>query len=294
MRILILGGDGMLGHQLFLHLRENHEVKVTLKKNLSLYSNIDLFDYENSYFGVDALNHFDLIKIFSDFMPEIVINAIGIIKQRCASDNVYLSLQINSLLPHRLLVLCKLIKSKLIHFSTDCVFSGLKGNYTEEDLPDAQDVYGRTKILGEVVEGNCLTLRVSIVGLELFNKRSLIEWFLQQRGEISGFANAIYTGISNIEIARIIEHILVFYPKLCGLFHIASEKISKYDLLCRLYKALNKKNIKIRSNDKMFCDRSLVDKKFHDIVDYKILGWNDMLSELAMLIKKRDDIIKYR
>ncbi len=290
MRILILGGDGMLGHQLLISFKDKHEVKVTLRNNVLFYQNITLFSDKNSYFGVNILDDDSLLQILADFKPEVVINAVGVIKQRDLAKQIIPSLQINALFPHRLAMLCKLMSSRLISISTDCVFSGKKGNYTEDDLPDAEDIYGRTKLLGEVGYDGCLTLRSSIIGLEFFHKKSLIEWFLQQKGTIKGFSKVIYTGVTTMEMARIIEYILNTAPSLSGIFQVASKPISKYELLSLLVKKLNKTDVKIVVDDTMDCDRSLVGTKFTTCTNYRIPSWDAMLDELALIIKENKTI----
>src|SRR5262249_41426173 len=151
-----------------------------------------------------------------------------------------LAIQINSLFPHQLRDLCEDLGARLIHFSTDCVFSGHTGNYRESDVPDATDVYGRSKLLGEVTEAPGLTLRTSIIGLELSHHASLIEWFLAQRGAIKGFRRAIYTGITTTEMGRLIDRVLQRHSDLHGVWHVASASITKYDLLVKLARALGR------------------------------------------------------
>jgi dTDP-4-dehydrorhamnose reductase len=198
MRILILGGDGMLGHQLLIAYQQRHDVRVTLRRDLNDYTSYGLFNTENSYTGIDVRNNDRLVEVFSEFHPEAVINAVGIIKQRAEAIDAIPSLEINALLPHRLAVLCKATGSRLVQMSTDCVFSGKKGNYIETDESDAQDLYGKTKYLGELHENHCLTLRTSIIGLELSRRKSLVEWFLAQRGTIKGYKKAIFSGFTTI------------------------------------------------------------------------------------------------
>ena len=186
MRILILGGDGMLGHQLLKYLRLRHNVKVTLRQSLTAYGQYGLFDIENSFSGIDVRSLERLIEVMADFRPEAVINAVGIVKQRPDAKEIIPSLEINALLPHRLAVLCKGIGARLIHLSTDCIFSGGKGSYLESDPSDAEDLYGKTKYLGEVHEANNLTLRTSIIGRELSRHTSLLDWFLAQTDTVKG------------------------------------------------------------------------------------------------------------
>ena len=186
MRLLILGGDGMLGHQLLKSLAPRHEVRVTLRQDMEAYAAYQLFDNANSYTGIDVRSLERLAEVLADFRPEAVINAVGIVKQRPTAKESIPSLEINSLLPHRLAVLCKAIGARLIHLSTDCIFSGKKGNYQESDPSDAEDLYGKTKFLGETQENHCLTLRTSIIGRELSRNKSLLEWFLAQRRHNQG------------------------------------------------------------------------------------------------------------
>ncbi len=187
MRILILGGDGMLGHQLFKQLKSNHDVRVTLRQDLAVYNKFMLFGRENTYTGIDIRSPIKLAGVLTDFHPDAVINAIGIVKQLKEANESIPSIEINALFPHRLALLCKDISARMIHLSTDCVFSGKKGNYVESDFSDADDLYGKTKFLGEVTDSHCLTLRTSMIGLELFRKKSLIEWFLAQKGTVNGY-----------------------------------------------------------------------------------------------------------
>lgn len=286
MRILILGGDGMLGHRLFVHLKDRHQVKVTLRRELDAYAAYGLFNPEDAYTGVEAGNRDRLLEVVADFHPEAVVNAVGIVKQRNEAKEVIPSLEINSLLPHRLAGLCKAAGARLVHMSTDCVFSGRKGDYTESDTSDAMDLYGRTKFLGEVAEPHCVTLRTSIIGLELGRKGSLIEWFLAQEGEIRGFTRAIYSGLTTAEMSRVIERVLVEHPSISGVWQVASEPISKYDLLQRLAGILEK-DIRIVPDDSVAIDRSLSAVAFQEATGYYAPGWDEMLKELAAEINRR-------
>lgn len=287
MRILILGGDGMLGHRLLLHLQERHETKVTLRRGLPEYGQYGLFTPENSYTGVEARDVERLLEVFGDFRPEALVNCVGIIKQRGEAKEAIPSIEINALLPHRLAVACKAIGARLVHLSTDCVFSGRKGDYTLEDVPDAEDLYGRTKLLGEVGEEPAVTLRTSIIGLELARKGSLIEWFLAQRGEIRGFTEAIYTGLTTAEMSRVIEKVLVEHPDLSGVWQVASEKIDKYDLLSRFSRELGRDDVSVTPDASVKIDRSLSGLEFAKATGYDPPGWDAMLAELALEVQAR-------
>lgn len=287
MRILILGGDGMLGHQLLKFLQPNHEVRVTLRTALSNYAEFEIFNGQNSFDQVELPCLERLTALLNDFQPQVLINAVGIIKQRDAAKAVIPSIEINALLPHCLKELCLAKGIRFIHFSTDCVFSGERGNYKENDFADARDLYGRTKYLGEVVNGHCITLRTSIIGLELSRKKSLIEWFLSQEGEIKGFTKAIFSGLTTLEICRVIETLLVLQPQLSGLYQVSAEPVSKYRLLKNLSKKLGK-NIRIVPDDGFICDRSLCSEKFMKDTGWTPPSWDRMLTELAAQIKLRD------
>lgn len=279
MRILILGGDGMLGHQLFQHLLPKHEVKVTLRQDLSVYCRYGLFEKTNAYAGIDIRSLDRITEVLGDFKPDAVINAVGIVKQRSDAREIIPSLEINALLPHRLAILCKVMGARLIHLSTDCIFSGEKGNYQEKDLSDAQDLYGKTKYLGEVQESNSLTLRTSIIGRELSRHTSLLEWFLGQTGMVRGFTNAIYTGFTTLEMSRIIELMLCKFPSASGVYQVSSDPISKYELLL-LFKEILEHKIEIIPDDAFRCDRSLDSSRFRKEFNYTPPTWRIMIEEL--------------
>jgi dTDP-4-dehydrorhamnose reductase len=290
MRILILGGDGMLGHRLLMRLQQEHDVRVTLRRELAdyyCYAQHGLFTAENSYTGVEVRDMTRLLEVMADFHPEAVVNAVGIVKQRGAAKEAIPSLEINSLVPHHLAVLCRAAGARLVHMSTDCVFSGRRGNYTEEDVADAEDLYGRTKLLGEVAEPGCVTLRTSIIGLELSRKTGLIEWFLAQRGEIRGFTKAVYTGLSTAEMSRVIERVLLEHRDLSGVWQVASAPISKYDLLVRFSEVLGRRDIEIIPDDAVKIDRSLVPIAFEKATGYSAPGWDEMLEELGAEVRQR-------
>lgn len=279
MRILILGGDGMLGHRLLTHLRPRHEVKVTLRQDLPAYDFTGLFTRENAYSGIDIRSLESLVEVLADFRPEVLINAVGIVKQRADAKESIPSLEINALLPHRLSLLCKGIGARLIHMSTDCVFSGKKGSYRETDPSDAEDLYGKTKYLGEVHDGNCLTLRTSIIGRELSRRKSLLEWFLAQHGPVHGFTRAIFTGFTTLEMSRIIEKMIVDHPEAQGVYQVSSDPISKYELLLLFREKLGH-DIEIIPDDSFACDRSLDSSRFRGEFSYVPPTWPEMIQEL--------------
>src|SRR2546428_413494 len=187
MRILILGGSGMLGHTLLETLAPRHDVRAALRSGLENYRRWPLFHAGNSFAGVDVRAPENLAPVLRQFSPQAVVNCVGLVKQRDASSGILENLEINAVAPHRIAKLCRDAEARLIHVSTDCVFSGRRGMYTEGDLADAEDLYGRTKYLGEPKEPHCLTLRTSFVGRELSTKAGLLEWFLAQAGPVKGY-----------------------------------------------------------------------------------------------------------
>lgn len=284
MRILILGGDGMLGHRLLLHLRQRHDVRVTLRGPLADYARHGLFHASNAFDGVDVRIPERIERVVAQFHPEALINATGIVKQRAESKESIVSIEVNALLPHRLAMLCSERGIRLVHMSTDCVFSGKTGNYREEDFPDADDLYGRSKLLGELHEAPCLTLRTSIIGRELSRKTGLLEWFLAQSGSIKGFRNAIFSGFTTNEMARIIERVLTDFPSAHGVYQISSAPISKYELLSLIKSKLGVVT-EILPDDAFLCNRSLESIRFRREFGYTPPSWETMIDELAASMK---------
>lgn len=281
MRVLILGGDGMLGYQIFRHFKERHDVRVTLRLGREAYEAHRLFEERTAFYGIDARQVDGLLQVIADFRPEAVVNAIGIVKQRSEAKEVIPSLEINSLLPHRLALVCRTVGARLVHLSTDCVFSGRKGNYCETDFSDADDLYGRTKFLGEVSESHCLTLRTSMIGPELSRKTGLLEWFLAQRGQtVKGFTKAIFTGFPTSELARIVERVLVDVPTVHGVYHVAAQPISKYDLLTLIRDRLHLP-ITVERDSTFESDRSLDASRFHRDTGYSPPTWEVMIDDMA-------------
>jgi dTDP-4-dehydrorhamnose reductase len=280
MKILVLGGDGMLGHQLFRSLRSRHEVRVTLRRGLAAYTGFELFNPQNAYPEIDVRSMDRLIEVFAHWRPEAVVNAVGIVKQRPTAKELIPSIEINALFPHKLAELCKALGARMIHVSTDCVFRGRKGHYQEDDPSDAEDLYGRTKYLGEVSESHCVTIRTSIIGTELSRKQGLLEWFLAQKGTVYGFKNAIFSGFTTLELSRIIEKILMRHPEKSGLYHVSSNPISKHDLLI-LIKGKLKLNIEIIPTEEPRLDRSLDSRRFSKEFNYTPPTWEEMIEELS-------------
>jgi len=283
MKILILGGSGMLGHRLWINLRKEHEVWVTVRSNSgSDFPDVPEFPQHYVRPMVDALNFDQVIRAMASIQPDLVINCIGLIKQlgHVARDPLF-SISLNAMFPHRLSMVCRTSKVRLIHISTDCVFSGKKGSYLESDQSDAEDLYGRTKFLGEVAyPPHCITLRTSIIGHELKTRLGLIEWFLAQTGTIRGYTRAIFTGFTTDELSRVIMQRVIPNPDLTGLYHVSTDPISKYDLLCHARKAY-KKDIEIVPDVDFMMDRSLDSTRFRQATGYQPPSWPEMIDEMA-------------
>jgi dTDP-4-dehydrorhamnose reductase len=281
MKVLTLGGGGMLGHKLYQVFNERFDAWTTLRAGLKRYERFNLFAPDKTIEGVDAMDFDTVIWAFAKAKPDVVVNAIGVIKQLKEAKDPITSLTINSLFPHKLALLCQSAGVRLISLSTDCVFNGRKGNYTEDDITDAEDLYGRTKFLGEVAGEGCLTLRTSIIGRELETSHSLVEWFLSNRGgRVRGFTKAIYTGFPTITMARIIADIIEKHPELNGLYHVASDPINKHDLLCLIRDAY-KVDVEIEPFDDFVLDRSLDSSKFQEATGFVAPEWSDLVREMV-------------
>ena len=281
MRLLILGGSGMLGHQLWRGLHAQHDTWVTLRRPVADFAVHNLFDEAKAIQFDDITDDTALERTLGRAKPEAVINCVGLIKQRDEASDEALTLRVNAEFPHRLAKRCGEAGARLIHFSTDCIFAGTKGNYTESDPSDAADLYGQSKHQGEVADAHSVTLRTSVIGHELGTNLALLDWFLSQRGQaISGFTKAIYSGFTTLEMSRIVDRILTQHPALSGVWHVASEPISKFALLQLCREKLGWEGV-IEPNDEFVCDRSLNADRFNQATGYTPPSWEAMISELA-------------
>jgi len=295
MKILILGSSGMVGNMLVQELSLKFNIAIlqrekSSEKLLNFYKRF--LSIENVY-QIDSINNVGLLKKNIDnIKPTVIINCVGVIKQRVESENLVNMININSLLPHILDQICAKREIKLIHLSTDCVFSGVKGDYLETDKPDPVDYYGQTKLLGEIPFSNALTIRTSFIGPELFNKKSLFEWILSQKGnEIEGYKNAIYSGLTTLEFARIMSIILYNFIELDGVVHISSSPITKYDLIKMINNTFDL-NIDIKANYSFKCNRSLNCNEFYNKTKINVKSWNEMIIDLNEKIN-RDSVEKF-
>ncbi|MCG2812699.1 MAG: SDR family oxidoreductase [Candidatus Aminicenantes bacterium] len=282
--LLVLGGEGMLGHKVFQSLSDRYPgTKCTIFGSLKdpLYVANPLFNEKNTIEKVDAMDLHFLSKLLEKEKPDSMINCIGIVKQRDEGKMAIPSITINSLLPHLLAKWAETWGGRLIHFSTDCVFSGKKGNYSEDDSSDAEDLYGKSKFLGEVATQNALTLRTSIIGRELSHFQSLLEWFLAQKDKkVKGFKKVIYSGVTTNHIAELVGTIISEHPGLTGLYQITAPSITKYDLLVRIREAY-KLDVEIVPENNEISDRSMIGDHFRKATGYKEPSWDELIDQLA-------------
>jgi len=276
--ILIFGVTGMLGNTLFRSLSKNSSLNVfgtqREKDGLQFFDEIL---QRKIIRNVQATNANSVQSAFEIAKPDIVMNCIGVIKQLSASSEVLKTVPINTLFPHVLAETCSQKKCRLVLISTDCVFSGTKGRYIETDFPDCYDVYGRSKLLGEIHDSDkVLTLRTSIIGHEIFSNKSLVDWFLSQVHQVRGFTKAIYSGLPTAELARVIEKFVIPNDSLHGLYHVASDPINKYELL-KIVARIYNKQIEIQPSEGLVIDRSLVAKKFSTDTGYEPPSWETLI-----------------
>lgn len=268
MKILVLGSNGMIGNTIFSYLSKVNGFEVYgSEKRKSIQKNILV---------LNTLNQNDLKYFFHRNFFDVVINCIGITKHRSEIEYPDYVISLNSLLPWKLNNFSKKYNFRLIQISTDCVFSGKKGNYNENDISDASDIYGKSKSLGEIInEKKCVTIRTSTIGHEVIYKNGLLEWFLSQK-ECKGYANAIFSGFPTIVLAQIIHKYIIPNQNLFGLYHIGSNSISKYDLLKKI-NFLYKKKINLIFDDTVVINRSLNSEKFKLVTGYNPPEWNELL-----------------
>lgn len=280
MRILILGVTGMLGNAMFRFLSgtPSHEVYGSARSaSAQQFFNADL--RRKIICGVDVENHDSLVRILGEVKPEVVVNCIGLVKQIANVEDPLHAIPINAILPHRLAALCRVGGARLVHISTDCVFTGKKGGYLETDFPDADDLYGRSKLLGEVDYPNAITLRTSIIGHELAGNRSLIGWFLAQQGLVKGYSGVVFSGLPTVEISRVLRDFVLPRRDLKGVYHVAASPINKYELLT-LVAAIYGKTVKIVPDQKLIIDRSLNADRFRQATGYVAPPWNELIKRM--------------
>lgn len=280
MKVLVIGASGMLGSTVLRVLSEKNvwEVFGTVRdKNMKRFFPASIAERLRA--GVDVEQQDSLVKILEQIRPNVVVNCAGLTKQKPEAEDPLVALPINTLMPHRLARLCKLIDARLIHVSTDCVFSGEKGRYVEEDYADARDVYGKSKALGEVGYPHTITLRTSIIGHELQSKYSLLEWFLSQEGRCKGYTRAIFSGLPTVVFAQVIRDVVMPHTELFGLYHIAAKPIAKFDLL-QLIADVYGKTIDIVPDGTLVIDRSLKATRFQLATGYIAPEWPELIKTM--------------
>jgi dTDP-4-dehydrorhamnose reductase len=276
-RVLVLGAGGMLGHAAlrFFAASKGFEVFGSVR-SAGMLRALDPSLHECIVTGIDVENVDSLARALDRVRPQLVINAIGLVKQLTEADDPLQAIPINALLPHRLARLCALVGARLVHVSTDCVFAGTRGGYREDDPADAQDLYGRSKHLGEVDYPHAMTLRTSIIGPELGGAHGLVGWFLAQSGSVRGFTRAVFSGLPTVELARVIRDHVLPHPELHGLHHVSAAPIAKYELL-QLVAQTYGKAIEITPDDRLVIDRSLDSTRFRQLTGYQPPDWPELV-----------------
>lgn len=280
MRTLILGSNGMIGHAIYKVLNKSEKVEVFGTYNKTFDQNI--LSKNNSFIKLSLNCESDLdyfTKIIKRINPNVIINCIGVIKHKQSEYSTKDIIFLNSLLPHILSDISTQLKTRLIHISTDCIFSGKDGGYTEEDVSDTYDIYGKSKSLGEITNNEHLTIRTSTIGHEIIGKHGLLEWFLDQKNECFGYSKAYFSGLTNIELANIIMNNILPNTKLKGLYHVGGNKIDKYTLLKLISKIYNKKII-IKKNNEFILNRSFLSDKFYKDTKYQVKKWESLILDL--------------
>lgn len=283
-KIVVLGGAGMLGHKMFQKLGERFpDTFCTLRENPAMepFRRVELLQKPNVILGVDVADTARLRGSLAEVRPDYVVNCVGIIKQRDEAKSAIPSISINALLPHQLAALAGQWGGRVIHFSTDCVFSGKRGSYTESDDSDAEDLYGKSKFLGEVAGENGLTLRTSIIGREIVEHRSLLDWFLSQNHKtVRGYRRVIYAGVTTNFMADVVTNVIENHPTLHGLYQVVSNPISKLDLLSLIRDAY-RLDIQIEPENDTVSDRSMKGDKLRSAIGYECPPWTELVRQLA-------------
>jgi dTDP-4-dehydrorhamnose reductase len=279
-RVLVLGASGMLGNAVLRLFAgsEGFDARGTVRSSASAR----LLPQElrgRLEAGVDVENPDSLAGVLARVRPQVVINCVGVVKQLAEADDPLAAIPINALLPHRLARLCAVADARLVHVSTDCVFSGTRGMYTEADFPDANDLYGRSKYLGEVDYPHAVTVRTSIIGHELAGAHGLVGWFLSQSGPVRGFRRAVFSGLPTVELARVIRDHVLPRPELRGVHHVSAEPINKYELLKLVAEAYGK-SIEIQPDDRLVIDRSLDSRRLRELTGYAPRSWPELVRSM--------------
>ncbi|WP_018500172.1 dTDP-4-dehydrorhamnose reductase family protein [Parafrankia discariae] len=285
MRVLVLGGDGMLGGELVRWLVRDHDVTATVRATAPSCPP----PADRVFTGVDVRRRDTMVDVFVAARPDAVVNAVSLAGRHAQAGGELPAIEVNALFPHRLARLCRAAGARLVHVSTDRVFSGRLGDYHEEDVPDPVDVHGMTRLLGEVREPGTLTLRTSVVGLAAAPVASgLVERFLAAKGEVPGPRRVVHSALTTAEFARFVHLVLVGHPDLTGIWHLGSEPISQFDLLTMLAERLGRRDVRITPSDGEVRNRALSARRLRSVTGYRPPGWPVLVDELATAIERRD------
>jgi dTDP-4-dehydrorhamnose reductase len=278
--VLVLGVSGMLGNAVLRLFATSPGFTVFgSMRSAALLSRLPAAVRSQVITGVDVENADSLMRLFATVRPQVVVNCVGLVKQLAEADDPLLALPINALLPHRLARLCEVAGARLVHVSTDCVYSGERGGYVESDLPDARDLYGRSKLLGEVDYPTAVTLRTSIIGHELGSAHGLVGWFLAQTQRVKGYRRAVFSGLPTDELARVIRDHVLPRPALRGTYHVSAEPIDKFELLTLVARAYCKQ-IEIVPDEVVRIDRSLDSTRFRAATGYTPADWPTLIARM--------------
>lgn len=277
MKVLVIGASGMIGSTALRVLSEKKDWEVfgTIR-NESVKRFFPIPIGKRLRAGIDVERQDSLLSILDQIRPNVVVNCAGLTKHKPEAEDPLVSIPINTLMPHQLAGLCKLIGARLIHVSTDCVFSGEKGGYVEDDFADARDVYGKSKALGEVLYPHAITLRTSTIGHELQSTYGLLDWFLSQEGRCKGYTRAVFSGLPTVVFAQVVRDVVIPHTELSGLYHVAAKPIDKFALL-KLIADVYGKTIDIVPDDKLVIDRSLDAKRFQQATGYVAPEWPELI-----------------
>jgi dTDP-4-dehydrorhamnose reductase len=280
LNILVLGASGMLGNAVlrFFGASPGYSTVGAIRSSRSMRLLPKDLQAQLVCVG-DVENANSMLELFGRVRPDVVVNCVGLVKQVLKADDVLAAVSLNSLLPHRLVRLCRVARARLIHVSTDCVFAGTKGMYREQDAADAKDLYGISKLLGEVDEDGAVTLRTSYIGPELASAHGLLSWFLAQSGRVKGFTRAIYSGLPTVELARVMRDFVIPNAQLRGLHHVSAEPISKYDLLTNIARVYGL-SVDIEPDAELVIDRSLDSTSFRTLTGYVPPAWPELVRHM--------------
>lgn len=280
MKVLVLGSSGLIGSTTLRVLSERSDWQVygSIRSD-SIRPFLPKISADKLISNLDVDNLSSIIQAISEIRPDVVINCIGATKHKKEGNSPLNAIALNAMLPHQLAQVCALAGARFIHISTDCVFSGKDGFYSESAFADADDVYGRSKALGEVTYGGALTLRTSTIGHELQSNYGLLNWFLSQESSCKGFSKAIFSGLPTVVFAQVIRDVVLKNTQLTGLYHVAAEPINKYDLL-QLIAKIYKKEINIECDDNFIIDRSLDASKFNQATGYNPPTWQNLIETM--------------